>query len=311
MFNITKILLQVPIAHLKFNLKTFILSYKLALKQQMQNSNLLQNTLLNLALLIAATFILILAFCYKDDDIKATLFMIDGAIISIWVTYTISIMTGIYKTSENLSTTFNTIANMSHLFTSFYDFFVVDFPYSDELFKKDDSILYISPIEGGDKEYLNETLAMNFLTYLQNLQEENNLVNAFDETKARLLIKSLAQQHIVMQSAQISVFSSKDFLSVPLVSLFEQTIGLVNGIISFGYRYSNWNDPQLKNQASTLFYAYTYKLTTSTLAIQREKVLYKEYISHISHPPKLIKFKSIDEVIKANEFSRNKKNPLG
>ena len=59
-------------------------------------------------------------------------------------------------------------------------------------------------------------------------------------------------------------------------------------------------------QMQHLFYVYIIKLTNCIIFVQREFNIYNEYITHVSHPPRLPISNKLDDVIKLNQEIKKK-----
>lgn len=303
-------ILSLPISFmlsmLTFQIRKSYLALKLALKFQFQNNYLLPKILLNLILLTIVIISINIAFGATNVDMKSTIYMFSGTLVSIWITHTVTIVLDIYQKIKNLNFTFMTIADMRQLSVSLYDFLVPYFPYKDDLFKKDDNIIYITPIcTSLDKNYLKENLAINFVGYLEQLKA-NDLYLSFNKIAVNSLIECIRKQQNTLQMTQNTIFIAKDFIPQSLNSLFQQVMSCINHILSLDLRYPNWsNDIQLSRQMSELLRVYIVKLTNCIIFLQREFNLYDEYISFISHPPKLFSCNRLEDVIRINNAMGN------
>lgn len=299
--------ISLMLSMLTFQIKKTYLALKLALKFQLQNNYLLPKILLNLILLTIVITSINIAFVTTNIDMKSTIYMFGGTLISIWITHTAAIVLDIYQKIKNLNFTFMTIADMRQLSVTLYDFLVPYFPYKDDLFKKDDNIIYITPIcTNLDKNYLKENLAMNFLGYLEQLKP-NDLYLSFNNIAVKSLIECIRKQQNTFQMTQNTIFIAKDFIPQSLNSLFQQVMSCINRILSLDLKYPNWsNDIQLSHQLSELLRVYIIKLTNCIIFLQREFNLYDEYISFISHPPKLFSCNKLEDVIRMNKIMSNR-----
>lgn len=292
---------------LKFQCKKDILSIQLALTLKMKNDALLPNIFLNMFIATLSVFTLILAYNIQNNDYKSTLYMIDGALISIWLTHFVNIISSLLKVVENLETSYTVIADVRQMLTTHYEQLIPFFPYKDDLFKKGSDILYITPVHAGlDNNYLNEELAKNFLAYIQQLNLET-LYNSFNSQAAKNLIQVISNQQTNRQVIQHEVINTKEFIANSINSLFQQVISCINKILSFSTQFPNWElDRELSPQMSMLFYVYIVKLTNCILFVQQEFKMYSKYVNHVSHPPKLPIVKNLEDVVNINQQIKQK-----
>ncbi len=300
MFKVIKEPILFIIQIIRFKIKEFYLSYKLTLKLKNKDGVLLTNILLNFCLLVCFGFILLYILYENNDKTTDILLMLEGAIISIWITHLWKIIYSIYDFSQNLNRLFTTISSMLQAFSTMYEFFIGFFPYGDDLFKKDENILYITPYGHNDGKVLQEKSAFVFLNYLQSLPPQK-LFDSFDEKNSRELANLLEKQQKNLYSIHSFVISSKMYLPNNLIGLYEQVLSVTNNIVSFYSIYKNL-DTQLKSNISKLFTVYIIKLTNTILLLQKEQSLYKDYITHISYPPQLI---YVDSLRKATELNKH------
>lgn len=299
--------IQLLLEIFKFKLKKDYLSIKLALTLKVKNGFLLSNILLNLFLIFLLFLTLLVAYNIQNDDYKSTLYMLGGAVVSIWITHITSIILSINNLIENLETSYTVIADMRQLLTTHYEQLIPFFPYHDDLFKKDGDILYITPVHAGlDNNYLNEELTKTFLTYMEQLNLQI-LYNSFIPKSTNNLIQCLLKQQFNRQMLQNTVINLKEYISNNLISLFQQVLTCINKMLSLNAQYPNWDtDKQLASQMSMLCYVYIIKLTNCIIFVQREFNIYNEYITHVSHPPRLPISNKLDDVIKLNQEIKKK-----
>ncbi len=292
---------------IKFQIIKINLSVKLALILKIKNDCLLPNIFLNFILLFLSLSIIFIAHKIGNDDYKSTLYMIDGAIISIWITHITSIVVSINRLIENLENSYTAVADIRQLLATHYELLIPFFPYKDNLFKRGDDILYITPVRTGvDDNYLNEELAKTFLTYLGEL-DLKTLYTSFDTAATKNLIMYISNHQINRQMTQNTVISSKEYMSNVLNSLFQQVLSCINKIIAFNLQYPIWDtDKELSPQMSMFCYIYILKLTNCIIFAQREFALYDRYIKHISHPPTFSIIKNLDDAVKSNTSIKNK-----
>ena len=297
--NIIKEPIVFILTNLKFNLKKFLLEYKLAFCLRNRNNRLICDMLFNLFLLFIFTIIVLYVISCTNDRYNNILLMLNGAIISIWITHLIDIINSIRSYAKNLNRTFTTLSTMLQVLSSLYELFVGFFPYNDDLFKKGKDIIYITPYGHGNDIVLQKESASLFINYFQTLTQEQ-LINTYNEDNARRMASYLMNKKEHLHTAHSFMTVSIDYIPDYIIDLFEQVYSLVDKIVDFHQMYKNM-DMQLKKQSSSLYSAYIYKLPVTILILQDEQFLYKEYITHISHPPKIIFAKTLDDVINLNK----------
>ena len=239
------------------------------------------------------------AIFYPNSKFNSIILMIDGTLISIWITNFFNIVNSIKDFARNLNRNFTTISTMLQVLASLYDLFVLNFPYNDTLFRKDGYIIYITPYAQDNETVLQKNSATIFINYFQSISEKK-LLNTFDDSKAEQLAINLSREMESLHTAHSLILTCKDFLPGDIIDLFEQAYSLVDKIVDFYQKYKNL-DMQLRRQCSILYSAYIYKLTVTILILQDEQALYKQYIKFISHPPLLKTIKSLEEAIKKNK----------
>ena len=237
--------------------------------------------------------------------------MLDGCLVSIWITHLSSIISSLYKTSQKLSKIHNGLSAMCELANVLYEFLIGYFPYDDELFRLNNDILYIKPfaIKKDKNIVLDEDTAIIFLAYFEKLTLDK-LANTFDKNKAKKYIVGIRNQEINIGYYKFLISDIEDNVPYEIASLFNQVLTLLNTIMSFNNKYNNW-DQQMSFEISNEFFIYIQKLINATLATQREKKLYLKYIAHISHPPKFNNSFSLQNAMflsKLKELKENVKN---
>ena len=290
---------------LKFNIKKFILEYKLTFRLKNRNNRLICDLLYNLFLLFIFVLILFNIVYHSNNKFNDILLMLEGAIISIWITNFIELINSIKSYAKNLNRSFTTLSTMLQTLSSLYELLVGIFPYKDELFKQGEDIIYITPYGHGGEIVLQRESAEVFINYFQSLTPEQ-LINAYNKENANLLVLFLIKQRESIRTAHSFISTSKDFIPNYIIDLFEQVYSLVDKIINFHQMYKNI-DFQLKKQSSTLYSAYIYKLSVTIIILQEEQLLYKKFINHISHPPKIIFAKTLNEAVNLNKKNKTKK----
>lgn len=297
--NIIKEPISFILSIIKFNIKKFILEYKLTFCLKNRNNRLVCDILFNLFLLFIFIIIIFYVTYCTNDKFNNILLMLDGAIISIWITHLIDIINSIRSYAKKLNRTFTTLSTMLQVLSSLYELFVGFFPYNDDLFKKGEDIIYITPYGHGSDIVLQKESASLFINYFQTLTEEQ-LINTYNEDNVRKLLSYLISKQEHLRTAHSLMTVSIDYIPDYIIDLFEQVYSLVDKIVDFHQMYKNM-DMQLKKQSSSLYSVYIYKLPVTILILQDEQFLYKEYIKHISHPPKIIFAKTLDDVVNSNK----------
>lgn len=297
--NIIKEPIIFILTHFKFYIKKFILEYKLTFCLKNRNNRLLCDVLFNLFLLFIFALIVLYVLSNANDKYNNILLMLDGAIISIWITHYMGIVNSIRSYAKNLNRIFATLSTMLQVLSSLYELFVGFFPYNDNLFKKGGDIIYVTPYGHGNGVVLQKESAILFLNYFQTLTQEQ-LIDSYNESNARVLITYLMNQRESIRTAYSFMIANSDYIPKYIIDLFEQVFSLVDKIVTFHQMYKNL-DLQLKMQSSALYSTYIYKLAVTIITLQDEQLFYKEYITHISNPPKLIFAKTLDDVINLNK----------
>lgn len=299
---LTKIILLQLFNQIKFNIKSFILSCKLTFILKNKNNEFIKELLLNSFIFLLFISILIFTFYSKNDYNNNILFMLNGAIISIWFTHFIKIIESFKTFSNNLNRIFTSISTILQSLSYLYENLICFFPYNDKLFKKGSSILYVTPYGHHDERVLQTKSANIFINYFQSLSKEE-LLKCLEEDKVEQLIKLLNLQKDNIYHNHLFIVTCKECLPNYIIELFEQLISIVNNLTNFYQMYGRNIDSSLKQQLSNLCSVYVYKLTSTILFIQEEKLLYKDYISHISHPPQIYFAKSLEEAIILNKVN--------
>lgn len=303
--NIIKKLIIFVLNIFQFNIKKFILEYKLTFRLKNKNNRLICDLLHNLFLLFIFMLISLDVVCYPNNKFNSILLMLDGAIISIWITNFTELINSIKSYVQNLNRTFTTLSTMLQVLSSSYELFVGIFPYNDELFKKGDDIIYITPYGHGGGVVLQKESAEVFINYFQSLTPEQ-LIKAYNEENAKHMALFLSEQRESIRTAHSFITTSKDFIPNYIIDLFEQVYSLVDKIVNFHQMYKNL-DFQLRMQSSSLYSAFIYKLSVTIMILQDEQLLYKEFINHISHPPKIIFAKTLNDAINLNKKIKQRK----
>jgi hypothetical protein len=290
---------------LKFNIKKFILEYKLTFYLKNKNNRLICDLFCNLFGLFLFFLILFHVVCSTNDKFNSIWLMLDGAIISIWFTNFMELINSIKSCARNLNRTFTTLSTMLQVLSSLYEMFVGVFPYNDELFKQGEDIIYITPYGHGGGVALQKESAEIFINYFQTLTPEQ-LIKSYNEENAKQMALFLSKQRESIRTAHSFITTSKDFIPNYIIDLFEQVYSLVDKIVNFHEMYKKL-DSQLRMQSSSLYSVYIYKLPVTILILQDEQTLYKEYINHISHPPKIIFAKTLNDAINLNKKLKQQK----
>ena len=109
---------------LKFNIKKFILEYKLTFRLKNRNNRLICDLLYNLFLLFIFVLILFNIVYHSNNKFNDILLMLEGAIISIWITNFIELINSIKSYAKNLNRSFTTLSTMLQTLSSLYELLV-------------------------------------------------------------------------------------------------------------------------------------------------------------------------------------------
>ena len=302
-FKLIKIIISEPISILfdmtKFNIKRFLLSYSLCFKLKNKNNEFICSISFNIFIFLIFLFILGYVTYSTNEHYNSILLMLEGAIISIWVTHLINIILSLIKLAQNLNRNFTTISTVLQTYSSIYELFIGLFPYNDDLFKKGADILYVTPYGHPDKPVLEEKSALVLLEYIKGL-DRKELLKHFNADNAKTLAQLLSKTTNNLSTTHNLLISNADFLPISIIDLFEQIISLLGNIINLYSMYNNL-DPSLIEKVSDLYVTYIYKLVCAILFVQNEQLIYKKYISHVSHPPMRKHKLTLTEAIEINK----------
>jgi len=293
-------IVYITVINIIFNLKSFVLGYKLVILQEIRYKNLPFKVILNILLLLIGLYIINKGIKINKSE-SNTYYVFAGAILSLWATYTFDLLRKLNARKEILNILYMTLGSQYNILKSIYESLFIYFPYNDNLFRQDQTIIYISPINAeGSQEWMDERKAIRFVEYFAGLRDSGQLNSQFNEEKARQFITLLEKDLNLLEVLNANAINLSEFQDTKYLDFFNQTSNSISFLISYSAKYQNWNDPQIRESIILQINFLIYKLVYTIIKVQRLIPEYNKYIKHIATPPKLKRNINLSDIIRMN-----------
>src|SRR5574344_618581 len=177
----------------------------------------------------------------KNGQYSAIYFILLGTLVSAIFTIFIDLL-------KIIKSNYNEIFNIIALYTSIFDFLREIFleflchPFKDELCKKGEDIIYVSPITS--EKFLNEKELLRYQKFINSI-DNNTLTQYFDEVNTRKLIERLKAKLYWFQSTESTLFALKNGIQQNIITLFIHFSSLLLQLINAdSYK---WQDTQIRS----------------------------------------------------------------
>jgi len=269
-----------------FKIKSFLLALKMIYIPQ----KIIREFILHLIFLIL-TILLLFHGIKTSEGLSNLLFTLSGAVISIWITIIFNTLNEVSTKLRLLKTIYVLNAGQFQCLREVYLNFIDSFPFTDNLFRKDKDIIYISPII--TTNFLDEKKLKEFLKYFKSL-DQKVLMENFDKQKTRQLIHQINKDLQWLNNLHSSSLNFHELQDEKLFCLFDQFFNSLQAFIH--YDKYKWEDGQILEGLIISLKILLSKMGATIITIQKILPKYEEYIKYVSNPPKLPIFEDIRKI---------------